>query len=112
MPERIGAKDQWVVIQAGTPTVDAEGEPIMAWSTLTEGWASAEFLSGRELEAMQKINTDIVVRLTRALRRDVTTKHRVAWKSPVASEVEYWNIHEIRPTKNRFDMALYVGKVE
>jgi head-tail adaptor len=112
MPERIGAKRERITIQVGTPTVDAEGEPIVLWATFTEVWARAEFLSGRELEAMQKINAEISVRLTVNRRTDLLTTHRVLWKSPVDAAAEAWNIHAIIPTEDRFDMALLVGKVE
>jgi SPP1 family predicted phage head-tail adaptor len=112
MPERIGAKRDRIAIQSATPTVDAEGEPIEVWATFVEVWARAEFLSGRELEAMQKINAEISVRLTVNRRTDVITKHRVLWKSPVDAAAEAWNIHAIIPSEDKFDMALLVGKVE
>lgn len=100
------------MIRTSTETADAEGQPVSAFSDLVTIWAHAEFLSGRELEAMQKINSEIALRFTVSRRRDVTPKMQVRWKSPVSAMDETYNIQAILPTEDKFDMALLCSKVE
>ena len=117
MSDRIGLRREQIIIRQGTEAADAEGQPIVTWATLvTTGngavWGRGEFLSGRELEAMQKINTEISVKIVMALRNDVTTKMQVQWKSPVASIAENYNINAIMPAEDRFDMDLMCALVK
>ena len=102
----IGEKREVIVIQVNTPTVDAEGQPIASWGTFTTVWARAEFLTGRELEAMQKLNSAITLKFTMNYRTDILVTHRVSWRS------KFWNIEAILPEENKFDMALLASKVE
>ena len=102
----IGLRRERIVVQVATPTVDAEGQPINSWATFDTVWARAEFLSGRELEAMQKINSAIALNFTVHYRTDILVTHRVSWRS------EFWNIEAILPQENKFDMALICSKVE
>ncbi len=106
MPSAIGRKRERFTIESGTESADSEGQPVTTWATFATVWARAEFLSGRELEAMQKINSEISVRFTVHYRADVTEKMRVSWRS------KYWNIHAIQATEDKFDMALMCSKVE
>jgi hypothetical protein len=45
------------------------------------------------------------------LRRDLTEKMRVRWKSPIASADQYGTFISLRPGVDRMDMELMVGKV-
>jgi SPP1 family predicted phage head-tail adaptor len=111
MLKTIGQKTQWIVTESSVETADAEGQPVQVWTPLSSTWAAFEFLSGRELEAAQKINAEISAKFVIAIRRDITEKMRVRWKSPIASADQYWNIHSLRPGEDRMDMELMVGKV-
>lgn len=111
--EDIGAKTERIVIQYPVEAADFEGQPIKNWIDLVSGtWAAFEFLAGRELEAMQKINTEINAKFRTSLRRDVTTKMRIQWKGPASAAVESWNIHQVQPADDKFDMYLMVSKVQ
>lgn len=106
MHSAIGLKRERVLIESFSESADAEGQPVKTWLTFITEWARAEFLSGRELEAMQKINAEISVKFTTNYRADVTEKMRLYWRN------DYWNIHAILPTEDKFDMALMASKVK
>lgn len=106
MRTAVGLKRERIVIQLMTPTVDAEGQPVEAASTFDTIWARAEFLSGRELEAMQKINSSISVKFTVHYRTDILITHQISWRSKT------WQIEAILPQEDKFDMALLASKVE
>lgn len=106
MTTAVGTKRERIVIQVTTPTVDAEGQPIDSWATFDTIWARAEFLTGRELEAMQKLNSSITLKFTTHYRTDILSTHRISWRS------KFWNIESILPEENKFDMALMCSKVE
>lgn len=102
----IGDKRERLLIQSCTEIADAEGHPVKTWRTLTTAWARAEYLSGQELEAMQKINAEIAVKFTVNYRPEVNEKMRVQWRGST------WNIHGVLPAEDKFDMRLAVSKVE
>lgn len=112
MPDRIGYKREQVTIQYGYESADSEGQAIVAWSTLATVWGRGEFLSGRELAAMQQIVSEVSVKLTMGKRRDVTTKMQISWRSPVVAVAELWNILAILPGEDRNDMQLLLSKVQ
>jgi SPP1 family predicted phage head-tail adaptor len=101
----IGEKDERIVIESATRSVDGEGQPIPTWTTFATVWAFAEFDTGHELEQMDKINSQTALRLTVNYRTDIDVKMRVNWRS------SYWNINAILPT-DKFDMTLKCSKVE
>lgn len=115
---RIGAKRERIVIQSSVETADAEGEPIDVWSTFATVWARVEFLSGRELEAMQKINAEASVKFTTNYIKSMAewNKDTDPDMSPLEMRIRWrnstWNIHAIQPTEDKFDMALMCSKVE
>lgn len=94
------------MIQVATETADAEGQSVKAWNDFLKTWARVEFLSGRELEAMQKINSDISIRFTMRFNETVVDTMRLSWRS------NYWNIHAILPDERRDYMAVMASKVE
>jgi len=106
MNERLGGMDQRLVIQSNTPTADAEGQPIPSWSTFTTVWGRAEYLTGREMEGMQKINSAIQMKFTVRYLSTITPLMRVSWRS------ESWNIHTILPDVKLEFMNLMASKVE
>src|SRR4051812_7598053 len=106
MPDRAGEKRERLSIEAVTETPDSHGQPIKVWRIFGTMWARAEFLYGRELEAMQKINSEISTRFTVNYRADITEKMRITWRSTS------WNIHSIRPTEDKFDMFLFASVVK
>ena len=106
MSRAVGLKRERPVIQVATPTVDAEGQAVDSWATFDTIWAEIQFLSGRELEAMQKINSSISLKMTTHYRTDILVTHRVSWRS------EFWNIEAVLPESNKFDMHLLCSKVE
>lgn len=106
MPSPIGLKRERPIVQVATETADAEGQAVKVWNNFATEWARVEFLQGRELEAMQKINTEISTRFTINYRNDVTEKMRLLWRN------DYWNIHAILPSEDNFEMALMCSKVK
>lgn len=102
----IGVLRERLGIAQADETADAEGQPVKVWSGFTAVWARAEFLMGRELEAMQKINTEIALRFTVRYRTGITETMRVSWRN------ESWNIHAILPDERKEYMQLLVSKVE
>ena len=106
MTTALGLKRERIVVQVTTPTVDSSGQSIDSWGTFDTIWARAEFLMGRELEAMQKLNSAISLKFTVHYRTDLLVTHRISWRS------EFWNIEGILPTENKFDMVLACSKVE
>lgn len=106
MTRAVGLKRERPIIQVNTPTVDSGGQPIASWATFDTIWAEIVFLSGRELEAMQKINNSISLKMTTHYRTDILVTHRVSWRS------EFWNIEAVLPEADKFDMHLLCSKVE
>lgn len=106
MPDPIGAMRERIVVQSFTDTPDAEGQPIRTWSTFTTLWARNTFLSGKELEGMQKINEQVQARFIVRYRTDLTELMRVTWRGST------WNIHAFLPTEDKFFMSLLVSRIE
>lgn len=106
MPERAGPKRERITIQSATETADSEGQPVKSWSTFATAWARAQFLSGRELEGMQKVNAETSLKFVVNYRTDITEKMRVSWRS------SFWNINAILPDESKFDMTLLASRVE
>ncbi len=102
----IGAKDQRVQIQEAIETANAEGQPVKEWIKYVDTWAEVSSLTGREYESMKQINSEISNKFTINYRRDITVKMRVMWQT------QQWNIHDIQPTSDRFDMRLYASRVK
>lgn len=100
----IGKLRERIVIEFASTNTDVEGQPIRSWSTLATVWARAEFLSGRELETLQKIDARTAVRFTIRYRTDVTALMRVTWRSST------WNIHTILPFEDRHYTRLITSK--
>lgn len=106
MPEQIGKKRERLTVELATETADSEGQMVKTWVAFRTMWARAEFLMGRELDAMQKINAEITTRFTVNYQNDLTEKMRIKWR------LLNWNIHAILPTEDKFDMAIFASKVE
>lgn len=109
MPNLIGKMRERLVIQAvttGTPAASAEGMPNVVFTNLVTLWAQVEFLNGRELEAMQKINSLILLRATVRYRKNLDEKMRVLWRDKI------WNINAILPDPDTQFMALLLSKLE
>jgi SPP1 family predicted phage head-tail adaptor len=103
---RSGLKREQIVIQVNTPSADGDGGFAASWSTFATVWARAEFMTGRELEGMQKVNSAVSLKFTVNYRADVLVTHRVSWRSKI------WQIEAILPGESKFDMMLMVSKVE
>ena len=102
----IGQRRQEIVIQSRTDTTDAEGQGIASWVTFITVWARAEYLTGRELESLQKINASISLRFSVSYRTDITPLMRVRWRS------KNWNIEAVLPAEDTVGMALLCSKTE
>lgn len=102
----IGKLRERLVFEVSTSTVDSEGQPVEVFMLHATLWGRAEFLSGRELEALQKISAEIVLRFTVRYRSDITEMMRVSWRD------ELWNINAIMPDERKQYMTLAVSKVE
>jgi SPP1 family predicted phage head-tail adaptor len=101
---RIGELRERLVIESLTGATDAEGESIKTWATSTTVWGRAEFLSGRELEAMQKVHAEAVVRFTVRYNSAITAAMRVSWRSG------YWLIHAALPDERKTVTILLASK--
>jgi SPP1 family predicted phage head-tail adaptor len=106
MSDAIGAMRERPVIQVADESADAEGQPVKTWATFDTIWARCEFLTGRELEAMQKINAEISLKVTTRYRTDILVTMRMFWRSA------FWNINAIMPTEDKFYMALLASRVD
>jgi len=96
-----------LTLQSSTQTsVDAEGQPVISWSDFATVSGRAEYLEGRELELMQKVNSEITVRFTVRYNTTITALMRVSWRSAL------WNIHAVLPWESQDFMYLGVSKVE
>ncbi len=94
-----------LVIESATESADAEGQPIQSFTTFDTIWARVEFLTGRELEAMQRINALITMTASVRYRTDITETMRINWRS------NYWNINGILPDEFKQFMILALSKV-
>lgn len=106
MPNPIGEMKERIVVKAPTESVDAEGQSIKTFSAYSTIWGSVQFLSGRELEGMQKINTQIAMQFTVRYRTDIVETMQLNWRDKT------WNIHAILPDPRKDYMALMASKVE
>jgi SPP1 family predicted phage head-tail adaptor len=112
MPDQIGSKTEWIVIQKANEVVDSEGQPIKTWVNYANTWARLEFLFGKELEAMQKIAAETSVRFTTNYRKDlVENPDQNAEKMRIVSRHLNWNCHAFLPTENKFDMQVLASVV-
>jgi SPP1 family predicted phage head-tail adaptor len=102
----IGAMRERVVVQSMTETVSSEGEPVKTWADFVTLWASVDFVTGRELEAMAKVNTSVGYRVKVRYRTDLSETMRLSWRS------ELLNIHAILPESKKDYMTLLASKVE
>jgi SPP1 family predicted phage head-tail adaptor len=104
---RVGQLRQSLVLQSATKAVDSVGESIKTWANLSTNptvWGRAVYLSGRELEAAQKINSDIQMEFTIRHRADITTKNRVVWNS------KNWNIGAVLPDERKTMVRLLASE--
>lgn len=86
-------------------TVDAEGQSVVTETDIGTCGARCEYLEGRELEMMQKINAAIQVRMTLPYRTDITETSRIVWRGAT------WNIHALLPDEDKFFMKALVSRV-
>ena len=104
-----GQMRERIVIQSYTEAVDSVGEPIKTWSTLSSNgtvWAAVYSLSGRELFAAQKINSEVNVSCVVRYRTDLTTRMRISWNSLVL------NIHAVLPDPRKTRLSLLCSEVK
>lgn len=107
MSGNAGAKREWIVIKSMIETTDSEGNPVKSWATtVTSMWARVKSLTGREFESVKSINSEIAKKFEVPYRTDLTVLMRVEWNG------SNWNIHDIQPTEDKFDMALYASRVQ
>ena len=102
----IGLKRERVQIQEAVETADAEGQAVKNWVKYVDTWAEVSALTGREYESMKQINSEISNKFTVSYRRDITVKMRLMW------QLQQWNIHDIQPTADKFDMRIYTSRVK
>lgn len=78
---RAGKLRHWITIQHRTDTRDSYGEPIPAWTTYDQVWASIEPIVGREYFASKETRSQSTHRVRIRYRSGVTTKMRIYWDS-------------------------------
>lgn len=71
----------WITIQESTDTRDSYGEPIHAWNTFDQVWASIEPISGREYFASKETRSQSTHRIRIRYRSGLSTKMRISWDS-------------------------------
>lgn len=101
----IGELRERVTFQTFDTTSDSVGQPIKTWLPFKETWAQCRFLSGRELEAAQKINTEVNLEVTTRYRTDLTTKMRMVWRDV------NWNIHTVLPDERKVFQRMFASRV-
>ena len=104
----IGLMRERIVVKAPTITADSEGQPVKRWDPFISLWARIDFLSGSELQAMQKINSQISTSMTVRYKDslDVKPTMQIFWRETM------WNINAILPDEFKEFTELMVSKVE
>jgi len=87
-----------VEIQSPTVSQNTDGEPSITWATIAGGrvWAAVEPLSGNEAMIAQQVNAGITHRVRIRYRSDVTTKHRLSYRSRILDINSIVNVDERR----------------
>jgi SPP1 family predicted phage head-tail adaptor len=74
---RAGTLRHFVAIEEPTEGQNEYGEPVAAWTTVHEAWASREDLAGREFFSAQTINAEVTTRFRLRYRDGLTSKMRL-----------------------------------
>ena len=101
-----GPKRQRIVVESAVSSVDSGGEPILTWTTLTNLWAEAEYLSSGEFIRAAKPNVKQMVRFRTDYDSRVDEEMRIQWRSLT------WNIEGIEPFEALSAMILTVSRVD
>jgi SPP1 family predicted phage head-tail adaptor len=111
----IGLMRERIEIQRPVETASAEGQPVKTWVKVIGMWARAESLTGREMDVLKQINSEISRKFTVNYRKDLLPtddqnnsplKMRVRWNDTS------FNIHDIQADENRFDLMIYTSRVK
>ena len=94
------------MLQRLEESVDAAGGLVHEWVDVLEVFAKCEYLSGRELEAAQRINAAVQARFTVNYRTLSPKDNRFAW------DAKNWNIHAILPDTEKRYSALLVSETK
>lgn len=74
---RAGKLRHFTTIEAPTSGQDKYGEPIEAWGTFLQVWASREDLAGREFFAAQQTGTEVTTRFRMRYQFGITPTMRI-----------------------------------
>ena len=112
----IGMKRERIEIQVPTTEADSEGQPIKDWAKHCETWASVRPLTGREYESMRQINSEISKVFEMNYRREMVQRQQDAEVSAVKMRIVWvgdnWNIHDIQPDEEKFNMKIFAARVK
>lgn len=78
---RAGQLRHKVALQRATVTADAAGQPTKTWATYATVYAEILPLSGREMLAAQRIQSELDTNIRIRYRADVATTDRVVYGS-------------------------------
>ena len=76
-PLRAGELTRYVSFQSNTPTRNAAGEAVDAWTTYESTWVSINPLSGRELLLAQQSQSTVTHRVERRYSTLVSANHHI-----------------------------------
>jgi SPP1 family predicted phage head-tail adaptor len=96
-----------VSIEQQASTRDAFGAEQDNWTTFAQVYAGFETLSGRELEAAQKINAEITSKITIRWRAGILPEMRVNWSDTANNRIRIFDIlAPMDPTEHRRQLNL------
>lgn len=104
--ERIGAKDQQIIIQAVTETRTTSGQVTQSWAEYATVWAAVKYSlthSDEQVRADRQTAYQLV-QFTTAYDPNITEKHRVSYNGVI------YEITGISITPDRYDMTLETEK--
>jgi SPP1 family predicted phage head-tail adaptor len=83
-----------IIIQTRTDTADSYGEPIPAWSTFLETWASIDPISGREFFSSKEVKSEVSHKVRIRWAEGITTQMRVLFGTRTFDIESVINIEE------------------
>lgn len=102
---RAGEFRERLAIQSVTETRGTAGGVSKSWATSVTVSGRVLYLSGRELEAAEKINAQTSIEFQIRRRTDLTVKMRVNWNS------QNWNINAILQDERKTMTRLLCSEV-
>ncbi len=108
MRTNAGSKRERINIMTGNPTTDSEGNPVNKYGEkVASVWARVQTDVGRtEFQMMKHVASESSHIFTVNFRRDFDVKMKIDWRGSM------WNIHDILPGEDKFDMKMPASRIQ